>query len=62
MSGFPGMTTEMQAHRPQTIAELQAAAKQMARDGLGDHSIADVLQMDVMQVRRLIGECIRCGE
>ena len=47
---------------PVTLEELRAAARQMARDGLGEHSIAAALQVDVNAVRRLIGTCSGCDQ
>lgn len=43
-------------HRPKTSDELAAAARNMARDGYGDYTIASALLVDVMTARRLIGE------
>ena len=45
---------------PKTLEEIRDAARQMLRDGLGEHSVADALQLDVNAVRRLIGECAGC--
>ena len=45
---------------PKTIDEIRDAARQMLRDGLGEHSVADALQLDVNAVHRLIGECAGC--
>ena len=47
---------------PKTIDEIRDAARQMLRDGLGENSVADALQLDVNAARRLIGQCAGCGE
>jgi hypothetical protein len=49
-------------HRPRTPQEVRRAAQEMARDGLGDYSIAAALNLDVVAVRRLIGKCPGCDE
>ncbi len=49
-------------HAPRTIGELRAAAQAMLRDGLTDNDVARVLRLDVAAVRRLVGECLGCGE
>ena len=49
-----------QANAPRTVDELRTAAWRMARDGLGDHSIAEALKLDVAAVRRLLGNCAGC--
>ena len=51
-----------QAHAPQTAEELRDAARAMLRDGLGEHTVAEALQLDVNAVRRLIGERAWCAE
>lgn len=56
-----GYAARAQEYAPRSIAELRAAARQMLRDGLGEHSIADALRLDVDAVRRLLGECQDCG-
>ncbi len=48
-------------HRPRTAVELRTAAQQMIRDGLGEHSIAAVLRLDVTAVKRLLGSCGECN-
>lgn len=45
---------------PKTAAELRQAAQQMIRDGLGEHTVAAALQLDVNAVRRLVGSCAEC--
>ena len=47
--------------KPRTVQELRKSAQQMLRDGLGEHTVAAALQLDVNAVRRLIGECVDCG-
>lgn len=48
-------------HRPKDLDEARDAARQMIRDGYGDHTIAAALQMSVEQVRRLLGpHCPGC--
>lgn len=47
-------------HAPQTVEGLRDAALEMLRNGLTDHDVAHVLQLDVNGVRRLVGECIGC--
>jgi hypothetical protein len=45
---------------PRSPAEVASAAKAMAREGHTDHTIAQILRLDVIAVRRLIGECSSC--
>lgn len=47
-------------HKPQTPAEIQIAARDLAAQGFGDYTIAHVLAMDVNAVRQMIGECANC--
>ena len=49
-------------HRPETIEGLREAAMQLLRDGLTDHDVAQILELDVNAVRRLVGECIGCEQ
>ncbi len=52
--------TRAERHAPQTAAELRRAAQQMLRDGMGEHSVADALKLDVAAVKRLVGQCAGC--
>jgi hypothetical protein len=45
-----------EAHKPRTPAEIASAARNLAREGYGDHTIAKILNLDVVSARRLIGE------
>lgn len=49
-------------HAPRTVEELRDAARGMLRDGMSDHGVAAALGVDVNAVRRLVGECVGCGE
>jgi hypothetical protein len=42
-------------HRPRTAAEMQDAARQLIRDGHGDHDTAAILRLNVALVWRMIG-------
>jgi hypothetical protein len=44
-----------QRHAPKTAEQIQAAARALARDGHTDHTIAQILRLDVQAVRQLIG-------
>lgn len=49
-----------QIHATKSALELRDAAQAMARDGHGDHTIAEALKLDVDGVRRLLGDCRDC--
>ncbi len=48
------------ANAPRTVDELREAARQMAQSGLGEHTIAEALHLDVAAVRGLLGNCAGC--
>jgi hypothetical protein len=52
--------TRADANMPQTVDDQRRTAKDLAREGYGDYTIADPLRMDVAAVRRLIGQCGDC--
>ena len=58
----PDYAKRAQARAPQTAEELRDAARAMLRDGLGEYTVAEALQLDVHAVRRLIGERAWCAE
>ncbi len=43
-------------HKPLTREGIVAAARELLRTGLSDHDVAQVLKLDVQQLRRLVGE------
>lgn len=52
-----------QRHAPKTSEQIRAAAQSLARDGHTDHTIAQILRLDVQAVRQLIGApCSSCAE
>ncbi len=57
-----GYAARAQEYAPRSIAELREAARQMFRDGHGLHSVAAALRLDANAVRRLVGQCVECGE
>jgi hypothetical protein len=44
-----------QRHAPKTAEQILAAARRLAREGHTDHTIAQILRLDVQAVRQLIG-------
>jgi hypothetical protein len=42
-------------HAPKTTVEIERAARELAARGLGDHTVAHVLHMDVNALRRMLG-------
>jgi hypothetical protein len=44
-----------QRHAPKTAEQIAAAARELARDGHSDHTIAQILRLDVQAVRQIIG-------
>lgn len=42
-------------HAPKTAAEILAAARDLSARGFGDYTVAHVLSLDVIEVRRMIG-------
>lgn len=51
-----------QINAPRTPAEVAEAARQLLRDGHTDSTIAQILGLDVEQIRRLLGQCVGCGD
>jgi hypothetical protein len=43
-------------HAPKTAAEIERAARELAASGLGEHTVAHILRMDVNALRRMLGE------
>ena len=42
--------------RHHAAEDLEIAARQLAREGFGSYAIADALKLDVLAVRKMIGE------
>jgi hypothetical protein len=42
-------------HRPKTPEEIERVAHELAARGMGDHTIAHVLRLDVNALRQLLG-------
>jgi ribosomal protein S11 len=40
---------------PKTLEEIEVAARNLARHGYGDHTIASALEVSVIEVRRILG-------
>jgi hypothetical protein len=45
-----------EVHKPRTAEEIERAARALAAQGFGDHTIAHVLTMDVNAVRQMLGD------
>jgi hypothetical protein len=43
-------------HAPKTPAEVAATARDLAKQGFSDHTIAAILKLDVEVTRRMIGK------
>jgi hypothetical protein len=39
---------------------MRAAAQQLIASGLTDHDVANILRLDVNQLRRIFGHCSGC--
>ena len=52
----PDYSARALEHAPQSPQEVADAARELAGRGFSDHTVAAVLKLDVMMVRRLIGE------
>jgi hypothetical protein len=44
-----------QVYRPRSFEAIRSAIYELADRGAGDHEIANVLELDVQQVRRILG-------
>lgn len=62
MIGSTDYRSRAQQHAPRTAAEIVEAARNLAREGHTDYTIAQILSLDVTAVRRLLGECRDCAE
>lgn len=42
-------------HAPKTAEEIERAARELISSGLGEHTVAHILRMDVNALRRMLG-------